>query len=1188
MPLPWTPDVARSYWTERKVHILDSGPHAADRIRRYSQEKLDRSRKLQADLCEIESRLHLTGSNSPPASTNVVLSLDRWCRTLSWSKCADCGSLMAEKLLPSFTKLQKSASKQVCHCAKDKYIVPLFSDIPFLLRALRRLHVEALRPFHITSGTYQRMKYGYRKKTDIFRLSCPKLPVVQKIAMLSSEHDQTICITALNYLLSNSHSSYRKFYDLGNQFLRDNTDPNIFDVYTWEGIECALWPHLYPFTSWCETIHDGSSDRRSSKISFLAKCLSALLDYSLTFDLLQFHFDRWLYKTITGAIHSSRSTTMKVIPAFHALQDKPFSKGYWEWQHLYLIDAVMQFGLPSLFLTISTSEWSFPTPLWLDDIREQTGYGPTNLPFFETLHFLHVLEQIVRGYLCGSNDARWSQHLFSYNHNKKTTNIRTYFYRFEFQKRGTVHIHFLIWLKNVKYIDYDLIRGDIPSSDPMMLHLVNKCQVANKSSLPLNEHATHIDDTGTVPILKISHPPSAHAIGLRAYIETLLPVLKSSMDVQTTNGKHMLMKYVTSYVAKGKESFHNDQLYTATLSPAVTALKYAMSLDIAEPEKWVLLSSKKLSWTNATRKQYSIPVSPEHAASNAILQKYYTRPRALLSLSLLQWLRSVDDAQAVPLPYPAKKVVLVGLKFCSIFNPAYFFQYLLVHYPHTALDTIIPSADLSPPAQIVYFYKAQFLMPTEFSDGASFASTLDVYGHKQYFLDSVSSFVQSLIDLNNSYRRQLLPESSLGLPSQATPPGALQLHGNQLVFYNYFRRIVEQREDYLLTGIATADTEVDWQRFPLLLGRPGTGKSYTLHHCIDLSIAMGLQACVATPTGTLACTYRDLYGEKLTSNTIHSIFFNNCSATSSTSINPYLSVYDVIFIDEISQVSVDLFHHVVQSLSALPKRPILILCGDFCQQQPLTTRNHRTVETSNILSCGHCMSSVLRFTLVHQYRINDDCLLAFLQHIRSALPTQAMIDALCKDRVLWHSEKVDDTVYSVLRNYPDYIVLTVSRRSASLINRIVVKYAFPGQPLALIVADDECLIPVHRGMKMMLTRNINKSIGFVNGQFVHVHSIAGQTIVGRHPNGHIINIFPLTTPVNDVPVTKYPVLPGYATTISKVQGQTLSRAILWLDTSTAPRGMAYVAMSRVRRLADLYFLQKLTPSQFCPVDIDRQ
>ena len=288
----------------------------------------------------------------------------------------------------------------------------------------------------------------------------------------------------------------------------------------------------------------------------------------------------------------------------------------------FLVDAVHQFGLPSLFVTISPSEWSFPTPLWLDDIREEGGYGPTNLRFFETLHFLHVLEEIVHSHLCCSNDSKWSHHLLSYNNNKRVNNILTYFYRFEFQKRGNLQIHFLVWLKSIKYIDYNVIRGDILDNDPNLLHLVNKCQRANKSSLPINEDPTHITENNNIPIIHISHPSTAHNIGLRGYIDTLLPVLKSSMDVQTTNGKQMLMKYVTFYVSKGKESFHTDTLYTSTLTHATIAFKYAMSLDIAEPEIWMLLTSRKISWTNASRKQYSIPLSPDLASINEIVQKY--------------------------------------------------------------------------------------------------------------------------------------------------------------------------------------------------------------------------------------------------------------------------------------------------------------------------------------------------------------------------------------------------------------------------------------------------------------------------------------------------------------------------------------------------------------------------------------
>ena len=205
---------------------------------------------------------------------------------------------------------------------------------------------------------------------------------------------------------------------------------------------------MYPFTSWCDTINDGCSDRRSCKISFLTKCSSFIVDYSLNFDLLSFHFDRWLYKTITGAIHTSHNNSQETVSAFQALQDKPFSKGYWDWQHRYLINAVALFGLPLLFIIISPSEWNLQLPFWLEDICEQTGYGPTNLAFFETIHFLPVLEQIVRGYLCGSNDSNWTNHLLSYNHSKKQSNIKTYFYCFEFKQSGTLHIHCLIWLKN--------------------------------------------------------------------------------------------------------------------------------------------------------------------------------------------------------------------------------------------------------------------------------------------------------------------------------------------------------------------------------------------------------------------------------------------------------------------------------------------------------------------------------------------------------------------------------------------------------------------------------------------------------------------------------------------------------------------------------------------------------------------
>jgi hypothetical protein len=85
-----------------------------------------------------------------------------------------------------------------------------------------------------------------------------------------------------------------------------------------------------------------------------------------------------------------------------------------------------------------------------------TGRGPTELAGFETMHISHILEQDIRGYLCGSNNKTWNKNIFYYKNSQTAKKVKTYFYRFEFQQRGTVHLHLVVWLKNVKKYNIDL------------------------------------------------------------------------------------------------------------------------------------------------------------------------------------------------------------------------------------------------------------------------------------------------------------------------------------------------------------------------------------------------------------------------------------------------------------------------------------------------------------------------------------------------------------------------------------------------------------------------------------------------------------------------------------------------------------------------------------------------------------
>ena len=146
----------------------------------------------------------------------------------------------------------------------------------------------------------------------------------------------------------------------------------------------------------------------------------------------------------------------------------------------------------------------------------------------------------------------------------------------------------------------------------------------------------------------------------------------------------------------------------------------------------------------------------------------------------------------------------------------------------------------------------------------------------------------------------------------------------------------------------------------------------------------------------------------------------------------------------------------------------------------------------------------------------------------------------------------------------------MTRKAASFINDIIINNTFSPPPFALIVMDNEQLVPLYIGIKLMLIQNLNKSIGFVNGQLVIVLAVSGNTTIAVNSRGTIINIYPVTRVINDIPVTAYPCLPGYATTISKIQGQTLDKVVIWLATATTPAGTAYLALSRVCRLSDLF------------------
>ena len=102
--------------------------------------------------------------------------------------------------------------------------------------------------------------------------------------------------------------------------------------------------------------------------------------------------------------------------------------------------------------------------------------------------------------------------------------------------------------------------------------------------------------------------------------------------------------------------------------------------------------------------------------------------------------------------------------------------------------------------------------------------------------------------------------------------------------------------------------------------------------------------------------------------------------------------------------------------------------------------------------------------------------------------------------------------------------------------------------------------PIYLGARMMLTKNLNKEIGYVNGMGCRVVGIDQDAILVRTDQGKLISVYPWTSEEH---VVHYPLRLGYASTLHKVQGATLDHITVWLDIPNMPAA-AYVAISRVR------------------------
>lgn len=1211
MPLKWTEEKSDAFWRDRPWQLVARDDFSAEKVAKFGNEKESRERQEKQS---FENFVQQHGNKQQSANAETFMGVEEsedllfWATHCAWTKCQICQSLEACKLYPKFRKRPVMKTVKDCGCSKQRYVVPTYEEIPIVLRNLSEKEIWALRPLDIHLGEYAVRHFGYRQKGGMFRLSWSEVSVEDKIAALPRD-SRVRCQAALDFLMSNRDSAYSSFVSKRELALTSNQRFNLYDFNMSRYVENCLWPHLYPLRAWCETGLDGSESRLSSKVAFMKKVTSRIGDYSLSFELLHFHYDLWLFKTVSGAVSVGRNQFCS--PA-KSLETKPFSTEYWRWQLKFLTDAVRQFGPPSAFITISPFEWSFPFPPWIENLRQLTGRGPTQLAALESLHIVQVLEQVARGYLGGTNSNTWSNQIFNYNRLPGNRNVNTLFYRFEFQQRGTVHLHMLVFLKDMKYIRLNTIRGDIPWSEPELAHLVHKLQPSDKGCLSYREQPSELNVKDGQPCLNLHHPAEAFADNLRAYISTVIPALKCRMDVQTADGNGMLLRYVTSYVAKCHDNQMTDALYSNQVNPFQAAYRHLRMNTPLEPEMLMALTAKRVAYTCSRTKKITCP-DPQGVATMSSHQKYKQRKPDIEHLSFLEWLRLFDDSARSTKPYKSGET-LVGIKMKSPTNGIYFFQDLLLHYPHRSESQLYHPDHERMPQQIRHFAAAWLLRPEVWQNLDAVEGLFKLEGHKTYYIRNIVSHVKSLTAFFHLWQRQVfgLNTEPIDISSQSES----EFDAVQLAVLNHVRHAVAMRHSQLseeqdCPGFLEDDDEsdeqqerpasdqtascpelpssldLDWRKLILLVGKPGTGKTHTVCTSVQRTLQDQFKVAIAAPTGFLTNLYRAQFEDEAYIDTVHAMLRYPVDSHVAPAVNWCLAEYDLLLIDEVSMIPKKIFHHIMRTLQDLPLRPVVLLSGDPQQQQPITDEGNRTAQTESILHDRKFYSLVYKYTLVTQYRCEDQQYYDMLNHLRYFVPSLTFLSELHKGRVLVTGRPVeDDDLYIALSQFPASTFLTVSRRSANRINRVALERLFSDPPLDVIQYDcDMPPMPVYRGMKVLVTQNRDKKNGVVNGKRATVVYLQDATIFLRLPNGLIVQTYPVTVYRGDQLWTSYPFVPAYALTITKAQGQTLESAIVWLDSRIVPAGGAYVALSRIRKMDNLRFLVSSERIQYNPVSV---
>ena len=107
-------------------------------------------------------------------------------------------------------------------------------------------------------------------------------------------------------------------------------------------------------------------------------------------------------------------------------------------------------------------------------------------------------------------------------------------------------------------------------------------------------------------------------------------------------------------------------------------------------------------------------------------------------MCFLEWLRAVNHTPTVPKAYKQGNT-LVSVKYLSPFNCEYFFQRLLMTFPHRAASELFHEQHEQMPPQIRFFASVVARNPLQWNDADYLKSQFEKEGNKDFFVRTLLS-----------------------------------------------------------------------------------------------------------------------------------------------------------------------------------------------------------------------------------------------------------------------------------------------------------------------------------------------------------------------------------------------------------------------------------------------------------------